>query len=235
MAQRARTMSQLIDELRAEIRAGGNAALGSNMRGALVQTLQRVQEELYTSFDWPFLRVDREAPVIPGTTMYAIPDDVDPGEVQRVFVREQARADWRLLDANPLPSDAAPLDEPSGDPRRWWTELDATVNTEQIVIWPTPIRAATLLVRGKRPLLPFVDDSDRCTLDGTLIVLAAASEYLADAKSNRAQAVQAKAAARFRKLKAAQGAGRRTGPLMVGKAFPRSPRLVRYLDYMPTV
>lgn len=226
MGQRARTVSQLVSELRAELRMGSNAALGTNMRDTLVQSLRRAQEEIYTAFDWPFLQSSVEVPIVPETTRYAIPDAVDPAEVQRVFFRETAGTPWVLLTPNRMPSDGAPDDGVDvTTPRRWWTELDVEQNVEQIVIWPKPNTDAigTLMVRGKHPLLPFVDDSDRSTLDGTLLVLAAAAEHLADAKSNRAQAVQAKAERRFKQLKANMGAGRRAGYFMIGK--PRTTRL----------
>lgn len=232
---RAATLGSLVADLRNELRMSPGPALGANARDSLVWSLQRTQKELYETYLWPFLRADEAKTATIGLARYSILT-LDPGSIQRVFTRQANSEDWVPATAHSNPTEVLSFDDPTepGDRAlRWWTELDTDANVEQLVVWPTPTTAYQLLIRGQLPLRPFVNEGDFSTLDGTLLVMAAAVEFLADDKRASAQAKQARVREYLRKLLGKQGGGRRAGPLMIGGNRAPQPMQRRFLDYMP--
>ena len=87
------------------------------------------------------------------------------------------------------------------DPVQNW-DVRWTGSSEQIEVWPIPTgNDMKLQIKGQRDLRPLIADDDVCDLDGTLIVLYAATEILLDQKSGKATLMQGMAQARLRRLK----------------------------------
>lgn len=231
---RALTLGTLLTNLRGELRMSQGPALGANMRDTLVWALQRTQRELWEQHLWPFLRTDEQITVVANTSRYTV-NTVDPARIVRVFQREATGDDWVPVLAHDNPSEILAFDTdsvPADEPLRWWTELEPVSNIEQLVIWPKPTRSYQLLVRGQRPLRPFVEEGHFSTLDGTLLVMAAALEFIADDKKGSLQSKQARVSAYLGRLLGQQRGGRRAGPIMLGKSDAGARWLRRGLDYM---
>ena len=54
---RGKQLTQLIDELRAEVGHAVSVSVGVDNLPAIKQIIRRTQETLYDDFDWPHLRI----------------------------------------------------------------------------------------------------------------------------------------------------------------------------------
>ena len=84
----------------------------------------------------------------------------------------------------------------TGQPFRW-----ALFEDNQFELWPIPNAATVVRFRTMKKLPPMVAGTDKCTIDGTLIVLAAAAETLARMKSDDASIKLQVATAHYNRLK----------------------------------
>lgn len=226
-------LSVLVNDLKAEAGHSMNAAHSVSQDAAHKTLLRRIQEELYTQFDWPFLRARKTVPLTPGDRYYAYPDRFTFDTVNQMSAAWTDK--WVPLDYGIEPEHLnawnSDLGERSWPVRRWQHHAE---NAEGTVfeVWPIPNQASQLMVTGKLSLVPLVDDEDVCTLDSNLIVLYAASEMLAAQKSEKAPLVLQKAQAHFRMLKAHGGAKKQRPFVMGGGTVERPPRIG--LDYIPS-
>lgn len=201
---RAETLGTLITRLRADTGQSLSAALGVNQRDTLVNTLQRVQEELYLNHEWPFLRHNETLTLPAGDYTASIPTDINPDRIRATYARASAAVDAEWT--GPL----AFLDDPGirapgeGDvtrslPAMWWSKLNPDTNQLYFMFAPRSDVAVQIKVAGMLPLQPFVEDADRSTLDGTLLVMAAASEILLRQEAKDAPQKQARMLAYLRR------------------------------------
>jgi hypothetical protein len=202
---RAETLDTLLTRLRAETGQSLSPALGVNTRDTLVYTLQRVQEELYLAHDWPILRHSEVVPLAQGQYQLAIPATLDARRVSNIHARRAGATQDGWGNGLAFYLNAGLLDpaeqEPADAPRIWWRYLDPANNAEFLVVSPAPNRALDVRITGLRPLLPLVNSSDRCTLDATLLVMAASVEILTAAKNPTAQQKQVRMQAYLRNLR----------------------------------
>jgi hypothetical protein len=180
---RGKTLLKLLQDLRAEIRASGNAAHNASAREGQVVLLNRVQEDLYDRHDWPLLRVERTIDVQAGQRYYDTPDDINLDRLECIEVRYGQQ--WCKLgygiDSSHYSTWDSDLDERSWPVERW-----QIYEGEQIELWPVPAENADtvsldgrLKLTGIKKLQPMVADDDIAVLDDRLIVLYAAAETLA--------------------------------------------------------
>lgn len=180
---RGKTLSSLLNDLRAETRRSQNVAHNTQAREAQVELLQRTQERLWHDFDWPHLRVRREIELQAGQRYYQPPEDLDIDRIEKLEVRYAET--WLRLDPGIDSRHYAQWDSDLGfrswPVRRWRIEED-----EQIELWPIPDSdtdsvslEGTLRATGIRKLRPLIDNNDVADLDNRLIVLYAAAEVLA--------------------------------------------------------
>src|SRR5262245_45430129 len=180
---RGTTLSEMVRKFRLETGQSMQFAQGQQTREHVKQLLDRVQEQQYNDFDWPFLRVYREENIMVGETRYSWPDDL--------FV-EDVRQLWDTYGSQFLPIGYGISEEDRNalgpdnrsDPLMRWMIVD----DRQYEVWPTPASARTLRIYGYRAYQPLKEDADRCILDDNLIILFAAAEWLARNKMADAQA-----------------------------------------------
>lgn len=190
---RKKTLLALLQDFRAEIGASGNPAHNQSARETHVHLLQRNQELLWESHDWPHLRVKRELPLQAGQRYYDTPDDIIIDRVEEVAVRYSG--DWCKLSPDVTDRHYAEWDSDT-DERSWPAEAWKVFEDEQVEIWPIPsdnaesdTKEGVLRFTGIRSLRPLVADTDRADLDDRLIVLHAAGEYLTSKGDRRAPLV----------------------------------------------
>lgn len=193
------TLAEMVLDLRGELLQSVNPNHGVNAAPAHKRILARTQRTLWLDFAWPHLRVDRDVQMAAGQRYYDFPTDLALDRVEQVAVKWSGR--WhelaRGIDIGLYNAYDSDIDTRT-DPVLHWKPYQET----QFEVWPIPASDTlqTLRFRGIRALTPLVEDADTCDLDSDLIVLSAAFELAADAKSPRAQALQARARQLYAKL-----------------------------------
>jgi len=200
------SLSELIDDVRAEAGHSLQANLGVAMREVLIKVLQRQQRRLWEDHDWTFLRVQRQLVVQNGQRYYNIPSDLTLERIEKVEFKYGDR--WIPMSYG---ISAANLDQYDSDrgvrgfPVERWQEYE----NGQIEVWPIPSQNGTAIppanivrVHGIRKLRPLVAESDIADLDDTLLVLYSAAEILAREKAADASLKLQMAEKHYARLKA---------------------------------
>lgn len=202
-----RTLTEMLRELRAEIGMATDVSLQANVIDTHTALLQRNQRLLYDSEMWPHLETSFDVEVLRGATELALPEGLNPGAIQSVFVRsdEPASRAVRLQHGWSQQETVASEPDELSWPVRFWRLQSASdpaqdVNQRRMVFWPLPDRDVTFTIYGRRALGPFVDDTDHATLDSDLIVLQTAAELLNEQGSSNASVKAAAAQQRKRDL-----------------------------------
>jgi hypothetical protein len=189
-------LSELVEQLRAEIGHSTNPAVGTNARDYLVQVLRRTQQRLWEEYDWSFLKVSRDIPVIAGHVHYSLPSDLPYDRVLEASFKYDGQ--WHKL-CHGIDEHHYSQYDPEANQRHWpvtrWDIAEDTGTIDEIgvlEIWPMPSRSGNdtsgkIRLTGQRSIAPLVDDSSKCELDGTLIVLYAAAEIQARQNQGDAQ------------------------------------------------
>lgn len=202
------TLVKLLDMYRAECHMSFNPAHNAQDRDRQVHHLQRVQDWLWEDFAWPMLRVYRTLTLQKGQRYYSLPADIHIDRIQKVeiFMNNVFLTMQPGIGIEHLSAYNSDLGVEQWPPRRWQISED-----EQFEVWPisnTDGNPTTLegIVRitAIKNLSPLVDDGDRCDLDGRLITLFAASEYLASKGDKGAQLKLDQANKLYTKLRGSQ-------------------------------
>ncbi len=210
MARRV-TLNQLVTKLRAEVRDAPGAAFGVQVRESYENLLRRVQETLWSQYDWPHMIVEAPMALQAGQRYYDLPDDpeIPVDRVKMIYYRHGSQ--WLPLPrgiSKPLYGiNDSDLDVRSDPPRRW-DYYNADSGADQIEIWPMPAsngEASTLnnyiLFEGVRALSPLIASDDRADLDDQMIVMFAAAELLAARGAKDAEFKLRMAQSHFTKLR----------------------------------
>jgi len=217
---RGQTLGELLSDLKAECGYSQNAAHGINNRESLVQVLKRTQRRLWSDWDWMHLRVSRDIQVNAGQRMYNAPTDLPYERIDAAEVKFGGQ--WLPLVFG-IDERQYSVYDPRDNERSWpirnWdiTEDPADTagtpdNRGMIEVWPLPSDSGEVggslegnfRLTGIRFLRPLNNDSDRCDLDGDLIVLFAAAEILMRDRKDDAQVKLQAANALYMKLRGNQ-------------------------------
>jgi hypothetical protein len=202
-------LSVMVRNLRAECGHSLSVAQGVNSVETLKYLLARTQEELWTAFIWPELKIRAAVSLAPGQYSYPYPTVIYPSPTAMSYdcIRETwtapagsaAGTHWTPVEYG-IPDEDMILPDDSNsernDPARYWDVFDNT----NFRIWPTPNTATKLRFIGQEPLGAFTADSDVSTLDATCIVLFASADLLARAKAEDAAGKMQKAQRHLTKL-----------------------------------
>ncbi|MBP9870550.1 MAG: hypothetical protein KBC53_03515 [Nitrosomonas sp.] len=225
MTRGVTTLEQMVSNLRLETYRSNDVALGQDEYPALVRLLQSVQKQLYTEFDWPFLKIRRDVTIAAGQRYYDFPTDLDFERIHSVKLLWSGT--WTSLERGITMDDYNLFDSDSderSDPQIKWDVIDAG-SGEQIEVWPMPnTDGNTLRFSGYKSLSPLLADDDVCTLDDDLIVFYAASELLAKDGSPDAQNKLNRAKQLFSRIKSQSNATENMTFSMSGASKPRYPR-----------
>jgi hypothetical protein len=203
---RGTSLSQLRDQLRAEIGASPNPAMGTNAVHQMNLLLSRTQERLWTDFDWPLFSVSRDIELKDGQRYYAFPNDLDFGRINQTEVKYSSV--WRPMEYGIGNADYNFMDSDEGerqDPALKWSTYEGGTQFE---VWPIPAsNDMTLRFTGIRKLAPLIADTDVCELDDHLLTLYAAAEMLSHNKSPDAPAKLNLANVHYARLRGLSGKG----------------------------
>jgi hypothetical protein len=206
---RGQTLGELLSDLKAECGFSQNAAHGINNRESLVQVLKRTQRRIWSDWDWMHMRVSRDMQVNAGQRYYNCPTDLPYERIDCAEVKFGGQ--WKPLCFG-ITERQYSIFDPRTNERSWpierWDVAEDPADTGgtpdnrgMIEVWPLPSDSGTpdapgsdqegwMRFTGIRFLRTFNADSDRCDIDGDLIVLFAAAEILARDRKEDAQAKQ---------------------------------------------
>ena len=215
------TLDQLVTALRAEIGDSTNLSMGSQALPGLQQTLRRVQESYYADFNWPHLRVFREEAMLAGERYYTFNADVDFERIFGAWARDSdaAHPNWRPIGYGITPADYNVSNSDAGimdNFIRKWNHYEGN----QFEVWPVPETSGAVRFRAMKALSPLVAGTDKCDLDGTLLVLTAAAELLARSKTQDAPIKLQMATSHYNRLK---GRFQKESVFVMGGGTPRVP------------
>jgi len=188
-------LDDLVEQLRAEVGHSTNPAVSINGRDYLVQVLKRTQERLWEEYDWPWFKVSRDLLIEKGQRYYSVPNDLAYERI--IDVSFKYGSAWHCLSHGIDERQYSTYDS-DRDARSWplvaWDVAEDTGVVDDIgliELWPVPSRSSNnndgqVRLTGFRKLKQFKDGNDKCELDGTLIVLMAASEI--QARQNQSDA-----------------------------------------------
>lgn len=230
---RGTTLVKLLDDYRAEARLSLNPANNSQVRDTQVKLLQRVQETLWTDYNWPHLRVERQYKAQAGQRLYDWQNDFDIDRIQDVYFKHGG--DWLKMYAG-IDQEHYALHDSDLDARSYPVSRWKIYEGEQIEVWPIADRdgdATTLegyfKVIGIRRLSPLVADTDRADIDDKLITLFAAAETLGASGAKDASRKLALAERRLMKLMGQLTPRRRFSMFGIGdKPLPRRAVITNY-------
>jgi hypothetical protein len=192
------TLDELVTAVRAEIGDSTDMAMGVDALPGIRQMLKRIQETYFEDFDWPHLKIFREEEILAGQNIYTFNSDIDSRRIYGAWVRDNDT--WTDLKYGITPDLYNSSDPEEGEtetvPLRW----DFTENN-QFEIWPVPSDATRIRFRVMKQLAPLVASTDACELDSNLLILTAAAELLARAKSADAQLKLSIATSHYNRLK----------------------------------
>lgn len=201
---RGTQLGQLIDDLRAEVRHSLQPGLGTDARIMLTHAIERTQELLYDSYDWPFLRILPYKDLQADSRYYNLPEGLNLERVEKVVTYWGSQP--RLVERGITWEHYAAFDPDKSertDPvLRWDVRWVPALESEQIEVWPLPAsNGQKLQFQGLRPLRRLTQDDDVADLDDRLIVLTAAADLLAGARRSGAEEKRGMANQRFNTLK----------------------------------
>lgn len=194
------TLSQLREQLRSEIGASPSVAMGVNTVPQMNHMLNRVQERLWTDYDWPFLWTETDVQSADGVRFYEVPSTVNPDRIRKMMVNWNDY--WYTCENGIAPAHYnivnSEIGQKEDNVRRW----RLTDNASQFEVWPMPESAdQTFRLFAYMNCPKMVSDSDRALLDDTLIVLFTSAEMLAMLKDDGAQLKYDQAKIHFNRLK----------------------------------
>lgn len=209
-----RSLSQLIDDFRAEAGLSLNAADNQQTRTSQIARLNRVQRQLASEHEWVHLWVTRTDTLANGQYQYTLPADLPFENISGVYYNEGDRAVPLRYGFGAEEEAHKPLaTETCWPPRAWRVDGD---DITQMEIWPTPNQAATLYIEGYMVPTNMVQDSDVTVIDSDIIALVAAAEVLGRSNQSDAAVKLDTAQRRIRALKGNQSARKQVTPPMLG-------------------
>lgn len=226
---RGTQLTVLIDKVRYECRHSSNLSSNPQTRDHIKHLLQRTQEMLYDSYDWPFANIHRDIATTAGQRYYNFHADLPLENVTDAHARWGN--DWLPLLYGITPAHYSAYDSDAGiraDPVQAWAPYD-----NQFEIWPIPQSNGTLRMRGRKKLAALVADADTAVLDDQLLVLSVAAELLKAQDAKDAADKQTAADRRLRYLRTRLG-GEKRAPFVLGGGNPDGRSRPRPgIDYIP--
>jgi hypothetical protein len=204
---RTQTLLEMVSGLRAEAGHSRDVAQGMNTEATLKYILKRTQEELWTAFVWPELAIRDDRPMATGQYLYPYGAVLKFDAIREAWSSSPESANWSPVgygigEDKLLPGSGAENSARSNPVQLWEAAGD------EFRVWPTPTGTAWLRFKGNRELQPFIANSDRSTLDATVIILFSASELLARSKAEDAANKLQKAQRHLTKLLGNQVSGK---------------------------
>jgi hypothetical protein len=227
------TLSNMVRALRAECGHALSVAQGNNQLDTLRYLLSRTQIELWTAFVWPDIKIRSVLNTANGQYLYTFPTTMGFDQIREAWWAQTTSAEWTEVGygINEAMIQGDNSNSQAGDPVQFW-DIDNSTDPSKLRIWPTPQSVGMVRFIGNKPLATFgVNDTDRSTLDWTVIVLFTAAELLARSKAEDAAMKQQKAQRHLLKLLGTKVSAKMKVSTL--GAYARRPTATPGLDYIP--
>ena len=182
---RTQTLQEMVSNLRAEAGHSLAVAQGTNTVQTLQYLLKRTQEELWTAFVWPEMVKRDDIALTPGLYKYSYSTNLKFDAIREAYSATSSSSRWSAVGYG-IPEECrvpgTGVNTSSSDPVCYW-ESDGD---DSFRVYPTPQTGGWLRFKGNSELKTFLADSDKSTLDATVIILFCAAELLARAKAEDA-------------------------------------------------
>lgn len=175
---RNRQFTQLISDLRAELRRNNDPGVRASDLPAIQQAINRSYETLYDEYDWPFLTETFDAiPLSAGQRYYDFPTTMDLDRLETVVVwfnNQPTPIERGISFADYASYNSEAVTPVRTDPVLKW-DVRRVGTATQIEVWPIPAsNDQTLQFKGRLKFARMVDDADLCLLDDMIVVLGGA-------------------------------------------------------------
>ena len=165
---RGRQYTQLISDVRAELRRNNDPGVRASDLPSIQQAIKRSYETLYDEYDWPHRRqIFAKIALAAGQRYYDFPDDMDPGRIMDVYVRNASTLKYHPLGAAPSQIlRNAGISSTSGRPSYYWFDNEA------LNITPAPLAATWDQIRldGYIRATALTNDEDLVSVDGEALI-----------------------------------------------------------------
>lgn len=226
-----RLLSDLLNATRMEAGHSTSPAMGVNDVETITYLINRTQNELAYSYDWPNLQIDRDITLVANQRYYPYPEDMPFEQVNAMWVL--LNAVWNVIEYGIYPEHFAIWNSDLGfiswPVQRWMHNYDQN----EFECWPIPSQTGALRLRGHLLIPELIAMDDTCIMDPTMIVLFTAAELLARENAKDAPIKLQKANAYLHRLQTRQTAHKRR-PFVVGgggSGDATQPRIG--IDYIP--
>lgn len=223
------TLAEMLIDLRAEVGHSLAGGQGTNMEDTLKYYLKRTQRELYVGFDWPQFIVDEQIDFPAGTRYLTGFQNISEEQINELWCRQGS--EWYPITYGIDPMQYSlydPDNNVQGFPIQRYKFDDLVDGLE---IWPITSIDTRILARGQRKLPALVNDADQSLLDGQLVVLFSAANFLARQRDEDAGVVLQKAQQYLTSLMKQFGSQRRPTLSMARADGGRRPRAG--IDFVP--
>jgi hypothetical protein len=183
--------SELVIDLRAELRRSGSPAVGVEDLPVLKRTLNHNYKLIHLMKDWEFLKLRKSITLNAGQRYYDIPSGIDLERIKKFKVKygDQFLPVIRGIELDDYNIHDSDDDERSAPVLKWDFNYDADTNTPQIEFWPIPDdNAQVARIQSYAAISPLVNDTDVCLLESEIVVLYSAAELLQSVKADDAVA-----------------------------------------------
>jgi len=173
-------LSQLISDLRDELRRANTPSASPDDLPSLRRTINHVYRLLYYAHDWSHLKtMFAKVTLNAGQRHYDVPTGLDFDRIIKAAIwwSGQPEEIERGISFEEYASYDPDADERSSPALKW--DVRFTGTREQIEVWPLPDGTAqSLQFFGLYAHEPLVNDTDVCRLESEVVVLYAAAELL---------------------------------------------------------
>lgn len=208
---RQQPLAAIRNGLKAEI--GDSLEIGTANDKTYNQLLANMEMWLASEYDWPFLELRTDVPMVAGTRYYTMPTTYN--QDRPIFAECKFNTYWHKLELGIGSREYNAFDSERGikaDPVYRWRQT----NDGQFEVWPLPAsNVQTIRLTGQQQILPLVEDADLADLDDQLLILFVAAEILSRSDMKDATTKMQKAQDRFLKLRGTSL--QRNDPIVIGR------------------
>lgn len=215
--------SEIVLQLRAELRRSQSPAVGSEDLPPLKQTINHIVDVLSLEHDWPFMyrKFDPMA-LTAGVQFYNLPT----GLLQERIIGARSKWGGSFYDlTRGITFDDYETWDPAEDERSSPAlkyDFQNRAGALQIEVWPLPDSSTqSFYFEGYASHPRLVNDTDLCLFDDSVVVLFAAAELMADANKAESNAKRDQANELMRQIKI-RGARNDGAPVQVGLGSGRT-------------
>lgn len=225
--------TQSLSDLRTAIRAraGHSITAGHAAQNDAILTniINQVQRQLALEYQFPELHLEQDVTLAAGDNTYAFPSDIGINGTMDVWC--EWGSEWRPVThgIGALEQSIYSDTQQSWPIRKWEVRVSDTDDSLTLYVWPTPSQAGKLRFSGQKTPVDMSADSDRSTLDGTLLTLQTAGLLLARQGAQDAQLTLSEAQRLAANLVHRQSVTKR--PVNTGRRVQMHRR--PYLDFIP--